>query len=267
MKTKRSSLLLLSLLGLTTLLLSACSSQASQAQKTTNSTGFFQHYVVQPFSISLHTVAEFFNGNYGLAIILVTIIIRLILMPLMLRQYKNQMGMKEKMDVLKPEMDVIQAKMKTEKDPKKKQELQAELMGLYKKHGVNPLNMGCLPMLIQMPILTGFYYAIRGSAEIKAHEFLWFSLGNPDIIITIVAGVIYYFQFKVSQSNMPAAQQAQMKYMGLMSPLMIVMFSFNAPAALPLYWVVGGTFLIIQTMISKSLYQTNKTPAVQVKQK
>ncbi|MDR6122795.1 membrane protein insertase Oxa1/YidC/SpoIIIJ [Bacillus sp. SLBN-46] len=57
-----------------------------------------------------------------------------------------------------------------------------------------------------------------------------------------------------------------MKYMGLLSPLMIVMFSFNAPAALPLYWVVGGTFLIVQTFISRSLYQSKK-PEVQVKQK
>jgi YidC/Oxa1 family membrane protein insertase len=263
MKTKRSSFIIVAMLALTTLLLSACSSQASNGNKN----GFFNNYFVEPFSTLIHYLAELFNGNYGLSIILVTLIIRLALMPLMLRQYKNQMAMKEKMDVLKPEMDVIQAKMKTEKDPKKKQELQAEMMGLYKKHGVNPLNMGCLPLLIQMPILTGFYYAIRGSEEIKTHEFLWFSLGNPDIIITIIAGVIYYFQFKVSQSNMPSAQQDQMKYMGLLSPLMIVMFSFNAPAALPLYWVVGGTFLIVQTMISKSLYQTKKTPTVQVKQK
>jgi YidC/Oxa1 family membrane protein insertase len=263
MKTKRSSFIIVAMLALTTLLLSACSSQASNGNKN----GFFNNYFVEPFSTFIHYLAELFNGNYGLSIILVTLIIRLALMPLMLRQYKNQMAMKEKMDVLKPEMDVIQAKMKTEKDPKKKQELQAEMMGLYKKHGVNPLNMGCLPLLIQMPILTGFYYAIRGSEEIKTHEFLWFSLGNPDIIITIIAGVIYYFQFKVSQSNMPSAQQDQMKYMGLLSPLMIVMFSFNAPAALPLYWVVGGTFLIVQTMISKSLYQTKKTPTVQVKQK
>ncbi|MBV7506837.1 membrane protein insertase YidC [Bacillus sp. sid0103] len=268
MKTKRSSFIIIAMLAVTTLLLSACSSQAQSGNNTGgNNTGLFHTYFVDPFSTFIHYLAELFNGNYGLSIILVTLIIRLALMPLMLRQYKNQMAMKQKMDVLKPEMDVIQAKMKTEKDPKKKQELQAEMMGLYKKHGVNPLNMGCLPLLIQMPILTGFYYAIRGSEEIKTHEFLWFSLGNPDIFITIIAGVIYYFQFKVSQSNMPSAQQDQMKYMGLLSPLMIVMFSFNAPAALPLYWVVGGTFLIIQTLISKSLYQTNKTPKVQVKQK
>jgi YidC/Oxa1 family membrane protein insertase len=263
MNTKRSSHILIALLALTTLLLSACSAETQNG----NNDGFFHKYFVEPFSISIHYIAELFDGNYGLSIILVTLIIRLVLMPLMLKQYKNQMAMKEKMDGLKPEMDVIQANMKAEKDPKKKQELQAEMMGLYKKHGVNPLNMGCLPILIQMPILTGFYYAIRGSEEIKTHEFLWFSLGHPDIIITILAGVIYYFQFKVSQNNMPSAQQEQMKYMGLLSPLMIVMFSFSAPAALPLYWVVGGLFLIVQTMISPSLYQTKKTTEVQVKQK
>ncbi|MFK9092923.1 membrane protein insertase YidC [Bacillus salipaludis] len=254
MKTKRSSIMLAVLLILPTLLLSACSSQT----KNGNSHGFFQTYFVHPFSTIIHTTAELFNGNYGLAIIIVTLIIRLVLMPLMLKQYKNQMAMKEKMDVLKPEMDVIQKKMKTEKDPKKKQELQAEMMGLYQKHGVNPLNMGCLPILIQMPILTAFYYAIRGSKEIAAHQFLWFNLGHPDIIITIIAGLVYYFQFKVSQSNMPTAQQQQMKIMGLMSPLMIVMFSFSAPAALPLYWVVGGTFLTLQTMISHKLYKSSK---------
>jgi YidC/Oxa1 family membrane protein insertase len=179
-------------------------------------------------------------------------------MPFMLKQYRNQMNMKEKMDVMKPEMEAIQKKMKDEKDPKKKQEMQQELMGLYQKHGVNPLNMGCLPLLIQMPILTGFYYAIRGSEEIASHRFLWFSLGDPDIIITLIAGVIYYFQFKVSQSSMPSAQAQQMKFMGLLSPLMIVIFSFSSPAALPLYWAVGGTFLILQTWLSRKIYQKGK---------
>lgn len=263
MKTKRSSLLLAAFLILPTLLLSACSSQTQNGYNT----GFFQTYFVHPFSTLIHATAELFNGNYGLAIIIVTLIIRLILMPLMLRQYKNQMAMKEKMDGLKPEMDVIQKKIKAEKDPKKKQELQAEMMGLYQKHGVNPLNMGCLPILIQMPILTAFYYAIRGSKEIAAHKFLWFNLGHPDIIITIIAGLVYYFQFKVSQTSMPTEQQKQMKMMGLMSPLMIVMFSFSAPAALPLYWVVGGLFLTIQTLISRKLYQAAKPAGTPVKQK
>lgn len=249
MKIKRSTLTLIILLALATFLLSACSTQGG------SNSGFFNQYFVHPFALLIHTVAQWCNGSYGLSIILITFLIRLALMPLMLRQYKNQMAMKEKMDRLKPEMDAIQKKMKAEKDPKKKQELQSEMMGLYQKHGVNPLNMGCLPIIIQMPILTGFYYAIRSSKEITTHKFLWFSLGQPDIVLTIIAGIIYYMQFKVSQTTMPAAQQEQMKYMGLLSPLMIVMFSLKAPAALPLYWVVGGTFLIIQTYISRRLYQ------------
>ncbi|GHH98358.1 membrane protein insertase YidC [Neobacillus kokaensis] len=262
MKTKKSSIFTVILLLATSVLLSACSSQSQNE----NNTGFFHHYFVEPFSTIINTIADLFNGNYGLAIIIVTLIIRLALMPLMLKQYKKQMDMKEKMDILKPEMDAIQKKMKAEKDPKKKQELQAEMMGLYQKHGVNPLNMGCLPILIQMPILTAFYYAIRSSKEIATHKFLWFSLGHPDIIITIIAGLVYYFQFKVSQSSMPKQQQDQMKFMGLLSPLMIVMFSFSAPAALPLYWVVGGTFLTIQTIISHKLYR-NKQPIVQANHK
>ncbi|MDQ1001979.1 YidC/Oxa1 family membrane protein insertase [Neobacillus niacini] len=251
MKNK-SSLPTLLLVALTTILLSACSAADGKGD------GFFHTYFVEPFIVSIHFIAELFNGNYGLSIILVTLIIRLILMPFMLKQYKNQMDMKEKMDVMKPDMEDIQKRLKEEKDPKKKQELQQELMGLYQKHGVNPLNMGCLPILIQMPILTGFYYAIRGSEEIATHRFMWFSLGHPDIIITLIAGVIYYFQFKVSQSSMPVAQQQQMKFMGLLSPLMIVMFSISAPAALPLYWAVGGTFLILQTWLSRKVYQNGK---------
>lgn len=257
MKTKRTSLIFI-LLALTTLLLSACSAQPGKSD------GFFHTYFVEPFIVSIQFIAELFNGNYGLSIILVTLIIRLILMPLMLKQYKNQMLMKEKMDVLKPEMDEIQKKLKAEQDPKKKQEFQKELMGLYQKHGVNPLNMGCLPILIQMPVLTGFYYAIRGSEEIATHQFLWFNLGQPDMIITIIAGLIYYFQFKVSQTSMPAAQQQQMKFMGLLSPIMIVMFSISAPAALPLYWAVGGFFLILQTYLSRKIYQNHKKSEVEV---
>lgn len=257
MKNK-TSLPIVLLLALTTILLSACSAADGKGD------GFFHTYFVEPFIVSIHFLAELFNGNYGLSIILVTFIIRLLLMPFMLKQYKNQMAMKEKMDIMKPEMEDIQKRLKEEKDPKKKQELQQEMMGLYKKHGVNPLNMGCLPILIQMPILTGFYYAIRGSEEIATHRFLWFSLGHPDIIITIIAGVIYYFQFKVSQSSMPVQQQQQMKFMGLLSPLMIVMFSISAPAALPLYWAFGGMFLILQTWLSRRLYSRTKKTEVKV---
>lgn len=214
-----------------------------------------QQYFVDPFTTLIHVFAQYMNGNFGLSIILITLLIRMALVPLMLRQYKNQQIMKEKMELLKPEMNEVQEKLKTEQDPEKKQVLQKELFGLYKKHGVNPITgMGCLPLLIQMPILMAFYFAIRGSEEIGTHSFLWFSLGSPDIWLIMIAGIIYYFQSKVTQSSLPLEQQKQMKFMVYLSPIMIILISLNAPAALPLYWSVGGLFLIAQIRLAQKLY-------------
>lgn len=221
--------------------------------------GFFEKIFVIPFANSIHFLAVIFHDNYGIAIIIITLAIRLLLMPIMLKQYKVQQDMKVKMDAAKPEMEEIQKKLKAAKNQKEQQKHQQELLGLYKKHGINPLNMGCLPMIIQMPILMGFYYAIRGSEEIATHSFLWFSLGQPDLLLTAIAGIVYYLQFKVSMINMPEQQQKQMKYMGLLSPIMIVFVSMNAPAALPLYWTVGGLFLIFQTWLGKKIYKPKET--------
>lgn len=245
---KKKYFVLSALLSLTALLLSACSSGSEKGS------GFFSEYFVEPFTSLLVWTSHLFNDNYGIGIIIVTLLVRLVLLPLMLKQYKTQSEMKVKMDLLKPEMEELQKKIKATKDPKEQQKLQADMMGLYSKHGVNPLNMGCLPMIIQMPILMAFYYAIRNSHEIATHSFLWFNLGETDIWITALAGIVYYFQFKVSMFTMPEQQKQQMKYMGLLSPIMIVFISLSAPAALPLYWTVGGTFLIFQTYLGRKLY-------------
>lgn len=224
-----------------------------------NSEGsFFESTFINPFSWLIHILANLTGGSFGIAIISITLLIRLILMPLTLKQYKNQKNTKEKMETLKPEMDQIQKKLKDTKDPTEQKKLQQEMFGLYQKHGVNPLSGGCLPLLIQMPILMGLYYAISGSAEIASHSFLWFSLGHSDIWITASAGLIYYLQFKVSQSNMTEEQRRQMKFMGILSPVMIVIFSLNAPSALPLYWTVGGIFLIAQTILARKIYNSNE---------
>lgn len=219
----------------------------------------FHTYIVNPMTAMINFNATLFHGNYGLAIILMTLIIRFVIMPLTVKQYKTQKIMKTKMDALKPEMTAIQEKLKTTTDLDKKGELQREMMGLYQKHGVNPLNMGCLPMLIQMPILMGFYYAIKDSHEIATHTFLWFNLGQANIVMAIIAGAIYYLQSKISLQQMPEEQQKQMKMMTMLSPIMILLFSFSAPAALPLYWSIGGLFLIVQSLILNRIY--HKQPA------
>ena len=235
------------------LLLTGCSANAQ-------GDGFFYQLVVSPLTHLMEFSAQLFNGNYGLSIILATLMIRLLLFPLMAKQQKSQTEMKIKMEKIKPEIMAIQMKLQKATDMAEKSELQQELMvqqakmsELYREHKVNPLG-GCLPMLIQMPILMGFYYAIQGSAEIATHSFLWYSLGESDIIMTLIAGAVYYLQFKMSMSNIPAEQQAQMKIMGLISPLMIMFISFSAPAALPLYWSTSGLLLIVQNAILRKKY-------------
>lgn len=235
--------------------------QTFAASGVTNSSspGFFQHYFVDPFTVMLNTVASWFHGNYGISIIIVTFCIRLIIMPLMLKSSKSQMQLKDKMAVIQPELIVIQDKLKAAKTSEEKMKIQQEMMKLYKENDINhvaSIGGGCLPLLIQMPILMGFYYAIRGSAEISSHTFLWFNLGGPDMILTACAVAIYFFQAKISLIGMSEEQRKQMAIMSYISPIMIGIISFTAPAALPLYWIVGGTFTIIQTLIIKKLYSS-----------
>ncbi|UOQ43612.1 membrane protein insertase YidC [Halobacillus salinarum] len=241
---------MLGIMSVVGLLLAGCSPQSAA-----NGDGFFGKYLVQPFIDLIKVVADAFGENYGIAIILITLAVRFVLMPFMLKTFKNSQDMKFKMEAVKPEMTDIQNRLKAAKSQEDKQKIQAEMMTLYRNTNINPLNMGCLPLIIQMPILMGFYYAIRGSHEIATHSFLWFNLGQPDIAMAIVAGILYFIQYRVSMLGMTEQQQKQMKLIGLLSPVMILFISFSAPAALPLYWAVGGLFLIVQTLISKKLYQ------------
>jgi YidC/Oxa1 family membrane protein insertase len=222
--------------------------------------GFFNHYFVYNFSLLIKGLADILNGSYGLSIIIITFIIRLAVMPFMLKQTRNSMDMQDKMKELKPEMDEIQKKYKDKNDSDSKIKMQQELMQVYQKHNFNPLASfaGCLPLIIQMPVLIAFYYAIRRTPEMAEHQFLWFDLGQADILLTILAVVIYFIQFQVSQIGLEPQQKKQFAVLGLMSPIMIGIISLNAPAALPLYWAVGGLFIIGQTLISKKIYLAHK---------
>lgn len=248
MNTLKKNTILIAMLAFSAVLLGGCSG-------VENETGFFYNSFVRPFAWMIHEIGTALGGNFGLALIIITLIIRLVLMPFMLKTYKNQQLMKVKMDKIKPEMEEIQKRSKEAKTSEEKAQVQQEMMALYQKHQINPLNMGCLPLIIQMPILMGLYYAIRSSTEVASHTFLWFNLGQSDLGITIIAGLVYLIQAQVSLATVPEAQKAQMKMFSYISPIMIVIISLNAPAALPLYWTVGGMFLIIQTWIGRKFYQ------------
>lgn len=213
---------------------------------TSNSEGFWNEYIVYPLSLLITKAAEILGGSFGFSIIMVTLLIRLAILPLMIKQTRSSKAMQ----ALQPEMAKLKEKYSS-KDQKTQQKLQQETMALFQQHGVNPL-AGCFPLVIQMPILIGFYHAITRTRAIADHSFLWFDLGDKDpyYILPVVAGITTFIQQKMMMAG-NANQNPQMAMMLWMMPVMIVIFAINFPAALSLYWVVGNLFMIAQTYFIK----------------
>ncbi|SET74991.1 YidC/Oxa1 family membrane protein insertase [Oceanobacillus limi] len=212
---------------------------------TPESEGIWNSYFVYPLSWLITYFAELFTPvNFGLSIVLVTIIIRLALLPLNVKQLKSSKAMQD----IQPELKELQQKYSS-KDANTQQKLQQETMALFQKHGVNPL-AGCLPIFVQMPILIAIYHAIMRTTEIQTHNFLWFELGAPDpyFILPLIAGGATWLQQKLMMAGSPAAQNPQMMVMLYVMPIMIGVFAIFFPAALALYWVVGNVFMVVQTI-------------------
>ena len=209
---------------------------------TSDSTGFWNEYIVYPLSQTLMFFADSTGGSYGLAIIIVTIIIRLLLLPLNVKQLKSSQSMQE----IQPQLKELREKYSS-KDAQTQQKLQQETMQLFQKNGVNPL-AGCLPIIVQMPILIGFYHAIMRTAEIQTHSFLWLQLGTADPFLAILTAATTFLQQKLMMAGGAAAQNPQMQMMLYIMPLMIGTFAFFFPSALALYWIVGNIVMILQTI-------------------
>lgn len=224
----------------------------------THADGWFDSLLVYPLSHFITYVAELLNGDYGLAIIVVTLIVRFAVMPLMLGQMKSTM----KMQLLQPQLKELQQKYSS-KDTATQQKLQQEMMALYKENGVNPL-AGCLPLLIQMPILMAFYYAISRTQAITEHSFLWVELGSkdPTFMLPILAALTTFISMKIS--NMGTihdpnnAMASQMKMMMYISPALILFSGTALPSALSLYWAVGGLVSIAQALIILNMKKKHK---------
>ncbi len=173
------------------------------------------------------------TNSYGIAIILVTLFIRMLLYPLTLSQTKSMAAMK----TLQPKMKELQEKYKDQP-----QEYQKRSMALYKENKVNPLG-GCFPMLVQLPILWAFFRVLQDIEPGQATQFLgiWdLSVPDPFFLLPILAAGTTYIQTKMT------ATDASQKTMLLIMPAMIGVFSVNFPAGLVLYWVVSNVFSIGQ---------------------
>lgn len=229
--------------------------------KSSNRDGFFYNTFVEPMSKVLHWLGHsVFNDDYGIAIIVLVLVIRIILLPFMLSNYKNIHLMREKMKVAKPEVDGVQEKVKRARTQEEKMAANQEMMEVYKKYDINPMKsaLGCLPVLIQMPVVMGLYFVLRyriGGGIAEHPHFLWFNLIHPDIWITIIAGVLYFIQAWVSSKQMPQEQRQMTYMMMIVSPIMIIWISLSSASALGLYWSVSAAFLIVQTYFANMYYE------------
>lgn len=178
---------------------------------------------------------EFFNGftnNYGLAIVLLTLAIRVLLYPLVAKQTKSMKAMQE----LQPKMEELKEKYGDD------EQYQQKVMELYQKHEVNPA-AGCLPLLFQMPILIALFHSIRGLEALEQTSFLWISnLAQPDLVLVILTGLVMFGQSMVQKKMSGNDGNKMMMFM----PLIIVVIGFRLPAAVLLYWFTSNLVMVAQ---------------------
>ena len=239
---------LLFTLGLVTVMmvLSACST----APITSESTGFWDGVVIYNFSRVIIWLSDLFSGSYGMGIIVFTIIIRILLVPLSHFQTKST----RKMSKIQPEIKELQEKYST-KDTQTRELLQAETSKLYAENDVNPY-MGCLPALVQMPVMIALYQAISRTEVLRSGNFLWMNLGSTDpyFILPVLAAILTYFTSKLTMMSQPDGGGAG-KSMTYVMPVMILFIGVSLPSALSLYWVISNAFSVGQTLLLNNPYK------------
>jgi YidC/Oxa1 family membrane protein insertase len=199
---------------------------------------------VEPLTIFFHWLLSFLYGlvpNYGIAIIVITIMVRVVTLPIMGRQMKSM----EKMRAVQPFVKELQEK---HADDKAKQS--EAMMALYKEHGVNPLG-GCLPMVLQLPVFIGLFYALQSSFALRNAPFVfWISdlsapevlfeipgLGFPVRLLPLIMGGSMVLQQKMTPTTIDPAQARMML---VMMPIMMTVLFYQFPSGLVLYWMVSN---------------------------
>jgi YidC/Oxa1 family membrane protein insertase len=212
-------------------------------------------FLARPLLVALHWIHDNVVANYGWAIILLTIVIKLVLLPL---THTNMKSMR-KMQALNPKVQAIRDRYKNKlRDKQGKPNLEAqkkmndEVMAVYKEAGVNPVG-GCLPLLLQMPILFAFFNLLTAAVELRnAPWILWvadLSSKDPYYVLPIVMGATQWFQVRMAPQ---AGDPMQRRIFEMMPIVMTVMF-IGVPSGLVLYWLTNNVLTILQQAVYKRL--------------
>jgi len=204
--------------------------------------------IIRWLALGLFTLLRFFYGishNYGIAIILLTAVVRVVFTPLTYKSFKSMKDIQK----LQPEIQKLQKKYKDDRA-----ELNKALMELYKTHKVNPLG-GCLPMLLQLPVFIGLYNLLASTIELRQTPFfLWIkdlSVKDPYYVLPIIMGITMLIQQKMTPSTMDPTQAKVM----LIMPVIFTFFFLNFPSGLVLYWLVNNLLTIGQQYVIKRYFK------------
>jgi len=274
---KRKHIILLLALGLMLMLLSGCGVNMEGVDvMTTPPDGFWQTIVVWPLAKALIYIDQLLvNANvphhWGFAIILFTLIVRIVMFPLALSQIRGMQAQKE----LQPKLQELQKKY-----GKDREKMVAEQTKLYQEAGVNPLS-GCLPLLLQMPVLFGLYAALVATGpSLKNSSFFWIpDLSYPQytlgmgwvttlyndgeygrligylvlpILLMVTQFVMQKWMAPAPAPGQDASQMKMMQQMTLMMTFMFGIFTIQVPAGLTLYWVTSNLLQMLQQWITTS---------------
>jgi len=217
--------------------------------------------LARPLFATLNWFNDNYIHNYGWSIVVVTILINFLLLPLKVTNVKSM----KKMSALQPQVKEIQDKYTNlpMRDPRR-QEQQAEMMALYKKHGVNPLG-GCVPLMLQMPFLFAFYKVLTVAIEMRGAQWLWVTdLSQPEqmsLRILPLATIATQFVMQKLTPQQPGQDPQQQRIMMLM-PLMFIFLFWSVASGLVLYWLTGNVVGIAQQLLLNKMMGVNQPAKV-----
>lgn len=255
-------------------ILTGCSAQDND--------GFFYNTFTKYMDMFLSNINVYVK-SWGVSIIIITLIVKGIILPFMLKNYKRQRTSSINMEKAKPELDFVQSKIKKLTEDQKRvfnnderlkirieqTKLQKELFKIYKKYDCSPaIFRNLIPILIQAPFISGLYFTLQNpvySKDILDSNFLSISLGEKSYILLILVFIIYMVVGKISQSmmqsnpmtqNTPEAERAQniSKNMVWITPIMLTFITYTSIAAIGIYFVVSGILIAFQILLGRKLY-------------
>ena len=212
---------------------------------------------VKPLAWIIVNIGKLLWSNYGLAIIVITILIKLLLFPVTMKSLKQAENMKK----AQPKINKIEKKYANKTDQESLMMKSNEMMAVYKEFNINPMS-GCLMSFLQIPLFFAFYEALNRLPILFEGKFLGLHMGMTPLaaageghwyylILPILVGVVTYFSFKMNNNNMNGDQAKQMKMMFNIMIVMIFITSFSMSTAIIIYWVTNSILAILQNLLVK----------------